>query len=67
MASSYPLVEGAEGDDAGLQGEHSQPFRLMTTLLIPNHLKTYVTILAQSSTCLVRLDEGLQFLLIFLL
>ena len=34
----------------------------MTILLVPNHLKTYVTILVESFTRLVCLDEGLQFL-----
>jgi hypothetical protein len=64
VASSYPLVGGAKGDGVILQGEHSQTFRLLTSLLVPNHSKTYVTILIQSSTRLVCLDGGLQFFLV---
>ena len=45
MASSYPLLGGAEGDGTGLQGEHSWTFKLMKSLLGPYHLNTHVTIL----------------------
>ena len=39
MANSYHLPGGDEGDGVGLQGEHSQTFKLMTNLLVLNHLK----------------------------
>ena len=45
MASSYPLLGGAEGDGTGLQGEHSWTFKLMKSLLVPYHLNMHVTIL----------------------
>ena len=47
MASSYLTPGGVEGDGAGLQGEHSLTFELMTSLLVPNLFKMYVTILVQ--------------------
>ena len=45
MASSYPLLVGAEGDGTGLQGEHSWTFKLMKSWLVPYHWNTHITIL----------------------